>query len=657
MNSWNEQQEQQKQPMTVMGDVDQSGGPLKDLEAATPSHMTGLNDNRIQDYKTSKPESFRSEPCTVDVHSDHEKDENQDDAGQRINPKKKKTTTTKEKRKRFWVISLTSMMIVLIIIAVSVPLCISKSSDKYDTTSQQPDLPEPLPEFNTLEGQEMMDLVHTFLPRRAFNDSMTTQSKALDWILYDDTFFRDSFTLDSLYITIDDRKLRRYALAAIWFAGGDEAEEDDDYSNSTWFRPIDECEWTSTRVSVDCVPGSPDHFNLEIGDTFTGTLPAELGLLTGMNIFSYDTQIVGIKGKIPTEIGLLQHTDNFMMFRHGDDDDDHVSGNDTNTFGPLPSEIGQMTSLVNLMIDGMQLEGSLPTEIGRLTQMQTLAIRSNEQLNGPIPTEIGLMTSLIWLFLDRNNITGPIPKEVGNLSSLKILRIEQNGGISGSIPPELGFLESLVELKCHNNEITGELPTELGHLKNLKTLDLHENVIYGSIPQEWERGFDSLSYLDMSNNMLGGLISPAFASFSKLSYLDLSHNDHTGSIPSDVGLLTHLETLILDSNALTSTIPQELENIENLKIFSIRNNDIVGTVPEGLCTFPTRGGGDDMKMNAFIIIDCGKVDCPAAAAAAEVDDCFCLSGDNDFPTRSPWDYLDLVDWYHNNDDILTCPAL
>ena len=54
-------------------------------------------------------------------------------------------------------------------------------------------------------------------------------------------------------------------------------------------------------------------------------------------------------------------------------------------------------------------------------------------LTGPIPTQVGQLTSLEWLDLDDNALSGPIPTEVGQLTSLNGLYLNDNA-LTGSIP-------------------------------------------------------------------------------------------------------------------------------------------------------------------------------------------------------------------------------
>ena len=51
-----------------------------------------------------------------------------------------------------------------------------------------------------------------------------------------------------------------------------------------------------------------------------------------------------------------------------------------------------------------ELTGPIPTELGQLTELYALILDGNE-LTGPIPTELGQLTELYALYLDGNHLT------------------------------------------------------------------------------------------------------------------------------------------------------------------------------------------------------------------------------------------------------------
>ena len=85
---------------------------------------------------------------------------------------------------------------------------------------------------------------------------------------------------------------------------------------------------------------------------------------------------------------------------------------------------------------GSRISGPLPTQLGDLTSLRHLNLSGNK-LKGSIPEELGDLTDLKQLYLDGNNLTGSIPEELGDLNSLKQLHLSGNK-LAGSIPEELG---------------------------------------------------------------------------------------------------------------------------------------------------------------------------------------------------------------------------
>ena len=128
-----------------------------------------------------------------------------------------------------------------------------------------------------------------------------------------------------------------------------------------------------------------------------------------------------------------------------------------------------------------------------------LDLNDDNQLTGEIPSEIGNLTNLINLDLGNNQFTGSIPPEIGNLTNLTSLYLGDNQ-LTGSIPPEIGNLTNLTTLYLSFNQLTGEIPSEIGNLTNLTHLYLSYNLLSGIIPDEICNQADSSP--DLGNNQL-----------------------------------------------------------------------------------------------------------------------------------------------------------
>jgi hypothetical protein len=110
---------------------------------------------------------------------------------------------------------------------------------------------------------------------------------------------------------------------------------------------------------------------------------------------------------------------------------------------------------------------------------------SANRLTGPIPPELGKLTSLVQLNLSDNRLTDPIPPELGNLSSLRWALDLSANQLTGPIPPELGKLSLLDVLNLSANRLTGPIPPELGKLSRLRSLSLANNQLAGPIPESF----------------------------------------------------------------------------------------------------------------------------------------------------------------------------
>ena len=231
-----------------------------------------------------------------------------------------------------------------------------------------------------------------------------------------------------------------------------------------------------------------------------------------------------------------------------------------------------------LRLNGNRLTGPIPPELGNLSSLRVLNL-SNNQLTGAIPPELGNPSSLSALHLSNNQLTGLIPSWLGNLSSSRfgtsVLALDlSNNQLTGSIPPELGnlsssssFSTSFLELDLSNNQLTGTIPPELGNLSS--------------------SGYDiSFLALDLSNNQLTGSIPPELGNLSSSAYgtsflkLDLSNNQLTGPIPPELGNLSRLRVLNLSNNQLTGSIPPELGNLSRLRVLNLSNNQLTGAIPQ-----------------------------------------------------------------------------
>jgi len=146
----------------------------------------------------------------------------------------------------------------------------------------------------------------------------------------------------------------------------------------------------------------------------------------------------------------------------------HVTGP---AFTSISDDIKKCRDLKRLRINNTSI-ASLPSSIGELKNLEELIIFDNSKLES-LPEELFNCSKLTLLNLSNNKLIS-LSDKIGQLGNLKGLILDSNN--LKSLPAGLCRCSKLDELRVRQNELTS-LPDEIGNLVNLKIVNLGHNKL------------------------------------------------------------------------------------------------------------------------------------------------------------------------------------
>ncbi|XVF78887.1 hypothetical protein PTKIN_Ptkin14bG0173700 [Pterospermum kingtungense] len=350
-----------------------------------------------------------------------------------------------------------------------------------------------------------------------------------------------------------------------------------------------------------------------------GDLPNSIGNLSSLKVLNLSSNL---KGLVPAALGNLRSLKELDL-------------SSSNLKGSVPATLGNLSSLKVLDLSSSNLKGSVPATLGNLRTLEILDV-SASNLNGSVPASFVNLTRLNYLDLSRNIIHGPIlfpslwclnlsssnvievPDVLRNLpvlaildlsynrmhvielnlESLESLDLSHNSALTISNNSNVSLvLPNLTDLMLSYCNIT-QFPNFLTSQDSLTYLDLSNNIIQGRISEQEVKWGRYLLFLDLSNNLLTALEYYPWRNIQSLHlgsnqlegpfvvpppstrYLSVSTNKLVGEIPSSICNLMSMQLLDLSNNSLSGAIPECLNSGDmRLSVLDLSNNKFNGNIP------------------------------------------------------------------------------
>ncbi|XP_031106376.1 probable LRR receptor-like serine/threonine-protein kinase At1g53430 isoform X2 [Ipomoea triloba] len=248
----------------------------------------------------------------------------------------------------------------------------------------------------------------------------------------------------------------------------------------------------------------------------------------------------------------------------------YISGSISRSFGQL--------RLTKLSLLGNRINGTIPKEIGDISTLEELVLEDNE-LEGPLHENLGKLSRLKKLQLSANNITGVIPETFGNLKNLTDFRIDGNP-ISGKVPSFIGNWTKLTKLYMHGTLLEGPIPQNISLLENIDTLQI-SGLRGGSMEFPDLEGMKNMETLVLRNCSIAGTIPEYINKMTDLETLDLSFNNLSGNIT--IRDRQRIQYLFLGHNMLSGKIPQWILDARRYYI-DLSYNNLTESEPKGCST-------------------------------------------------------------------------
>ncbi|RID65497.1 hypothetical protein BRARA_D00687 [Brassica rapa] len=307
-------------------------------------------------------------------------------------------------------------------------------------------------------------------------------------------------------------------------------------------------------------------------------------------------------------------------------------GSNPNLYGNIPSSLGNLSYLTDLVLSDCGFTGELPDSMGNLNRLIDLRLYNNK-LRGNFPLFLLNLSDITQISLSSNNFIGSIPSSLFLSPSLVVLELSGNN-FSGLL--DIGNVSSpskLRNLGLGRNNFSGPILGSTSKLVSLKDLDL--SFWRDSLNFSIFLHLTSLERLDLSYPNTRIMVDlDLFSHFKSLWDLNLSGNNL--KISSTLHFPSPIYMLKLSSCNL-SHFPKFLQSKTSLSYLDISVNQIEGQVPEWLW----RLRYVDISQNSFSSFE-GPSDVFRRSGRQPNSTMFFLGSDNLFTGEIPRMICELV---------------
>ncbi|KAL9319512.1 hypothetical protein ACSQ67_011351 [Phaseolus vulgaris] len=165
-----------------------------------------------------------------------------------------------------------------------------------------------------------------------------------------------------------------------------------------------------------------------------------------------------------------------------------------------------------------------------------------------------------YIWLGHNNFTGTLPRISANVFFISL----ENNFLSGSISPFL----------CH----------KFSRKSALGYLDVSYNLLTGVIPDCWEN-VRGLTFLFIGNNKLEGEIPPSIGLLNETIVMDFNKNNLSGEFSLDLSNMKSLVCINLGNNCFSGVVPSKMP--ESMQVMILRSNQFSSNFPQQICNLPS----------------------------------------------------------------------